>query len=199
MHTYIHTYAYTHVWYVCVYTHTYTHAYIYASMNTHIHAVPTLDELVALTTPTNLIPTKSLTTPYLTHTNRIQLQMHTDEKYIHLHTPLHHFCSTWLIGMWHDSIKCDKTHSYVTWLLHVWHHAFICDMNSSTSRDSSMHTSLLIFVLSHSHLPTHTRTHPVHVHPKKKVAQHQNPHTPCTHTTKEKNGTGPKIVSLLLF
>ena len=69
IHTYMHTYAHTYVRSVYAYIHTFKHTYIHASMNTHIHAEPTLDLLVAGSTPTHLIPTNSVTTPHLTHTN----------------------------------------------------------------------------------------------------------------------------------
>ena len=32
---------------------------------------------------------------------------------------------TWLIHLWHDSLRCDMT-SCATWLIHTWHDSFMC-------------------------------------------------------------------------
>ena len=123
-------------------------------MNTPIHVATTLDWLVALTTPTNLSPTNSVTTPHLTHTVVIQFSCwkggvkraaftwlkrrcvgfffrafsHSNLSWLCAMT---RSCVTWLIHAWRDPFMCDVTHSCVTWLIHVWRDSFMCDVTHS--------------------------------------------------------------------
>jgi len=83
-----------------------------------------------------------------------------------------HPCVTGLIHMWNDSFIYDITLSYVTCLIHMWndsficlmtpsswHHVSVCDMSSFMSHDSSIYTSLLIFLSTTPPL-AHVNTHP---------------------------------------